>query len=65
MPEWVNELKRLLADGDVAAQRLWKQRGDELAQALPAHVHGKVRRALENFEFDAALEALAVASASA
>jgi len=65
MPEWVNELKRLLADGDVAAQRLWKQRGEELAQALPAHVHGKVRRALENFEFDAALEALAVASASA
>ena len=65
MPEWVTELKQLLADGDVAAQRLWKQRGEELAQVLPAHIHGKVRRALDNFEFDAALEALADASVSA
>ncbi|MEO9136095.1 MAG: response regulator [Casimicrobiaceae bacterium] len=63
LPEWVNELRLLLADGDVAAQQLWKQRGDELADVLPAQLHGKVRQALENFEFDTALDALAVASA--
>jgi two-component system, sensor histidine kinase and response regulator len=62
MPEWVSELKRLLADGDVAAQRLWTLHGEELTHVLPAHVHGKIRRALETFEFDTALQALAVVS---
>jgi signal transduction histidine kinase/CheY-like chemotaxis protein len=59
LPDWVDELRKLLADGDAAAQQLWKQRGDELADRLPADVHGKVSRAMEKFEFDAALEALA------
>ena len=58
LPAWVDELRRLMADGDVAAQQLWGERGDELKDVLPGAVYGQVRRALDNFEFDAALSAL-------
>ncbi len=58
LPPWVDDLRRLLADGDVAAQQLWSERGDELKQLLPAKLHGQVRRAVDNFEFDVALAAL-------
>jgi HPt (histidine-containing phosphotransfer) domain-containing protein len=61
LPDWVHELRRMLADGDVAAQRLWKQRGDELSSTLPAHRYMKLRRAIDNFEFDVALDALGAA----
>jgi hypothetical protein len=59
MPAWVEELRRLLTDGDVAAQHLWEQRGDDLKDLLPVQTFGLLRRAIENFEFDAALAALA------
>lgn len=58
LPAWVDELRRLMTDGDVAAQQLWNERGDELKDVLPGAVYGQVRRALDNFEFDAALSAL-------
>ena len=58
LPPWVDELRRLLGDGDVAAQQLWSERGEELKDVLPPKIYGKVRRAVENFEFDAALAAL-------
>jgi len=61
LPDWLPELRRMLDEGDVAAQRLWKQHGDELSAILPAHLHAKLRRALENFEFDVALATLAAA----
>jgi signal transduction histidine kinase/DNA-binding response OmpR family regulator len=58
LPAWVAELRELLIDGDVAALRLWQQRGQELSGVLPIETYGRVRRALDNFEFDSALEAL-------
>ena len=64
MPDWVDDLRRLLADGDVAAQELWAQRGGELKNVLPMRAHGQVRRAIEGFDFDAALIALGPANAS-
>ena len=58
LPPWVDELRRLLGDGDVAAQQLWSERGEALKSVLPPRIYGQVRRAVENFEFDAALAAL-------
>lgn len=58
LPGWVDDLRQLLADGDVAARQLWEQRGEELSGLLPIDTYGRLRRALDNFEFDAALEAL-------
>jgi signal transduction histidine kinase/DNA-binding response OmpR family regulator/HPt (histidine-containing phosphotransfer) domain-containing protein len=58
LPAWVDELRRLLDEGDSSAQQLWRERGGELAAMLPADVHRRIGRALENFEFDVALEAL-------
>lgn len=60
LPEWVEDLRRLLVEGDVAAQQLWAQRGEELKDLLPVQTYGQVRRALENFEFETALIALSV-----
>jgi hypothetical protein len=47
-----------MADGDVAAQQLWAERGAELKDVLPAQLYAQVRRAVDNFEFDVALTAL-------
>jgi signal transduction histidine kinase/CheY-like chemotaxis protein len=58
LPDWVDELRRLLADGDVVAQQLWSERGEELKPVLPAKLYAQVRRAVENFEFDVAHAAL-------
>jgi two-component system sensor histidine kinase/response regulator len=58
LPEWVDELRRLLSDGDVAAQQLWERRGEELKDRLPMQRYGQIRRAMENFDFDSALDAL-------
>ncbi len=63
MPEWVDELRRLLADGDVAAQQLWSERGEELKAVLPVKIFTQVRRAVENFEFDVALATLSTEKA--
>ena len=63
LPPWVDELRRLLGDGDVAAQQLWSERGDELKSVLPPKLFGQVRRAVENFEFDTALAALSTEKA--
>ena len=64
LPAWVDDLKKLLADGDVGAQQLWMDRGAELKDVLPANVHAQVRRAIDNFEFDAALAALSTEKAA-
>jgi two-component system sensor histidine kinase/response regulator len=58
LPAWVDELKRLMAEGDVSAQQLWAERGEELKDVLPAQIYTQVRRAVDNFEFDVALTAL-------
>jgi two-component system sensor histidine kinase/response regulator len=58
LPEWVKELRDLLVEGDIAAQRLWAERGEELQGVVPLQAYLQIRRAVENFEFDAALEAL-------
>ena len=63
LPDWVDDLRRLLADGDVAAQQLWSERGEELQKMLPAKLYAQIRRAIENFEFDAALAALSTEKA--
>jgi HPt (histidine-containing phosphotransfer) domain-containing protein len=63
LPPWVDDLRRLMADGDVAAQQLWAERGEELRDLLPPQVYAHVRRALDNFEFDVALAALATEKA--
>ena len=60
LPEWVNDLRRLLIEGDAGAQQLWTQHGEDLKPILPVQTYLQVRHALENFEFDTALEALAV-----
>jgi CheY-like chemotaxis protein len=61
LPGWVPELRRMLVDGDVAAQRLWKQRSGELSVILPADVFAKLEHALDTFEFDVALDVLGAA----
>jgi two-component system sensor histidine kinase/response regulator len=58
LPDWLEDLRRLLADGDIAAQQLWEARGEELKDLLPVQVYGQVRRAVQNFEFESALRAL-------
>jgi signal transduction histidine kinase/CheY-like chemotaxis protein len=63
LPEWVDELRRLMADGDVAAQQLWAERGEELRDLLPPQVYAQIRRALDSFEFDVALKALSTEKA--
>jgi hypothetical protein len=63
LPPWVEDLRGLMADGDVAAQQLWAERGEELRDLLPPQVYAHVRRALDNFEFDVALKALATEKA--
>ena len=64
LPPWVDELRRFLADGDVAAQLLWNERGEELKSVLPAKCYAEVRGAIERFDFDAALAALTPAGAA-
>jgi HPt (histidine-containing phosphotransfer) domain-containing protein len=63
LPAWVDDLRRMLGDGDVAAQQLWSEHGNELKGVLPPKVYAQVRRAVENFEFDAALAALSTEKA--
>lgn len=58
LPAWVDDLRRLLSEGDIAAQQLWARRGEELKDLVPVQTYGQICRALENFEFEAALEAL-------
>jgi two-component system, sensor histidine kinase and response regulator len=58
LPEWLDDLRQLLAEGDVEAQRLWETRARELGELLPMQTHARLSRALENFEFDVALEVL-------
>jgi two-component system sensor histidine kinase/response regulator len=58
LPAWVDDLRRLLSEGDIAAQQLWTRRGEELKDLMPMRTYGQICRALENFEFEAALEAL-------
>jgi HPt (histidine-containing phosphotransfer) domain-containing protein len=60
-PDWVPELRALLEDGDVRAHQLWIERGGELMSSLPVNVYGQVRRSIENFEFEAALNMLPAA----
>jgi HPt (histidine-containing phosphotransfer) domain-containing protein len=62
LPDWVHDFRRLLSDGDVGARDLWSQRGEQLKSVLSIQRYGQVRRGLENFEFDAALEALSAHS---
>lgn len=64
LPAWVDELRRLLNEGDIAAQQLWARRGDELKDLVSVQTYGQIRRALENFEFDAASAALSAPPAS-
>ena len=58
MPVWMEELLRVLKEGDIGAQQIWAQRSDELRRTLTPHTYSQVRHALENFEFDIALAAL-------
>jgi CheY-like chemotaxis protein len=55
-PDWLNELRCLLRDGDVAAQRLCDEHSDELRRVLPPDSYARLRKAVDNFEFDTALE---------
>jgi HPt (histidine-containing phosphotransfer) domain-containing protein len=64
LPAWVDELRRLLSEGDIAAQQLWAQRGEGLRDTLSVRIYGQIRRAIENFEFEAALQALRAARES-
>jgi signal transduction histidine kinase/CheY-like chemotaxis protein len=61
MPSWLTELRQLLSEGDVGALRVWREHAQELSSVVSMESYGRVRRALENFEFDVALEALPAA----
>jgi HPt (histidine-containing phosphotransfer) domain-containing protein len=55
---WLTELRNLLREGDIGALRLWQEHAHELTNVVSMENYGRVRRALENFEFDVALEVL-------
>jgi HPt (histidine-containing phosphotransfer) domain-containing protein len=59
---WLAQLRRLLSEGDIGAQQLWAQRGNELLPLVPVQTWGQIRRAIENFEFETALGVLDAAS---
>jgi CheY-like chemotaxis protein len=61
--DWLARLRELLLEGDVEARELWESRQAEIAARLPAHVMQRIAIALENFDFDAALELLPDSSA--
>lgn len=63
LPEWTLELQRLLREGDVAAQSLWHERGSELSATLAPQAHARLSRAMDDFDFDVALEVLRPAHA--
>ncbi|MEO7150089.1 MAG: response regulator [Burkholderiaceae bacterium] len=57
-PRWLPRLRDLLEQGDTDARELWSAHRDEAAQWLPAQTVQRVERALDNFEFDVALNHL-------
>jgi CheY-like chemotaxis protein len=63
--DWVANLRSLLREGDVRAQNLWSERGSELMASLPIHTYGQIRRSIESFEFEAALNLLATVASPA
>jgi two-component system sensor histidine kinase/response regulator len=60
LPRWLEQLTSLLSEGDVRAQSLWDQHAADIAQFLSPEGYQRARRAVENFEFDMALEALTI-----
>jgi len=54
----INELRALLAESDSRALEWWQRHEQALAGALPPRVLRGLRRALAQFDFDAALAAL-------
>ena len=61
----IEDLRALLADSDSRALEWWQQHQDALAGTLPPQVLRRLRRALAQFDFDAALAALDLAGRDA
>lgn len=58
VPDSLPELRRLLGEGDGAAMDLWERHRPEYTGFLSLPVAQRIESALENFEFDLALELL-------
>jgi two-component system sensor histidine kinase/response regulator len=58
LPAWLEDLRRLLSAGDVAAQRVWEEHAEELRRLVTVDAYGRLGKALQDFEFDTALEVL-------
>jgi hypothetical protein len=54
-PAWLEEFKHLLEEGNFVATDLWQARQVELGGHIGRDQKSKITRALENFDFDAAL----------
>ncbi|MBK5963493.1 hybrid sensor histidine kinase/response regulator [Thiocystis minor] len=54
----LERLRQLLAEGDAEATELWQRHADEFADILSATTRRQIRRALDSFDFDAALALL-------
>jgi two-component system sensor histidine kinase/response regulator len=57
-PTWMEDLHRLLSEGDVGAQQLWAEHAEELRGVVPVDAYARLANALQNFEFDTALTVL-------
>jgi two-component system sensor histidine kinase/response regulator len=57
--DWFARLLHMLQEGEAEAKDLWEARQEEMAARLPVQVAQRISSAIENFEFDSALEMLA------
>lgn len=56
--ELLERLTLLLKEGDSEAQDLWESHASMLRRCLPIEMYHRITRAISDFEFDAALEAI-------
>jgi signal transduction histidine kinase/DNA-binding response OmpR family regulator len=59
LPDCLPRLRQLLGEGDSDAIDLWEKHQQEFARALSPQVAQRIGTALQNFEFDTALQLLA------
>ena len=57
-PDWLPRLRDLLKQGDNEARELWDSKQEEIAGKFPFPLARRISIALQNFEFDVALQLL-------
>jgi two-component system, sensor histidine kinase and response regulator len=55
LPDWLPELRRLLAECDAAAEDLWTTRSHELQGKIAPQDFDRIQHALEHFDFETAM----------